>query len=94
MQATDLESPLDFGKIQVREHLLHVSDWQVPYDERILDRDGQRELAGSARRGTFRFCFFLYLDPEGPLSTPWGDIDLGRKSELPERLAFVEFEDP
>ena len=61
------------------------SDWQVPWDERVLEEtDEQTRLA----------FFFHYLDLSLPLKTPWGDLALPAPSQRPDRLASIEYEEP
>lgn len=61
------------------------SNWQVPWDERVLSTDGKNERVA---------FFFHYLNPHIPLTTPWGEMDIPQPTPRPERLASVEYEQP
>ncbi len=59
------------------------SSWQVPYDERSIDK-----TAG-------RWAFFLhFVDVARPLSTPLGERPLPRPAPIPSHLAFIKYEAP
>ena len=62
------------------------SNWQVPWDGRLLSEDTER--------GELHACFFLYVEGGEPLQTPVGPIALPPVSDRPARLAFVQFEEP
>lgn len=72
------------------------SDWQVAYDERLLDDMGERAVtdvfvhrpAAWPKRARVAF-FFHFLDVERPLITPFGEATLPRPNEAPARLAFL-----
>ncbi len=68
--------------------------WQVPWDERVLDADGESELRGHVQPPCRVAFFFHYLDRERPLRTPFGPLRLPMETERPERLAFMEYEAP
>ena len=76
------------------------SNWQVPYDEKLLDASGEQVVADlfrdrgiwpSRARVTF---FFHYLQPDEPLQTPFGQVPLPRPVDRPKRLRSVEYEQP
>ena len=77
------------------------SDWQVAYDERLLDGVGERVVtdvflrrpAAWPERARVAFFFHL-LDVERPLITPFGETTLRRPSAAPARLAFLAYEAP
>ena len=78
-------------------------NWQAPYMEQILSASGDEVLAVDYEaskqpelwRGDMRLAFFFhYLDFERPLQTPFGEVQLPAESELPERLAMMEYEQP
>jgi hypothetical protein len=80
-----IPSDADVGAITQRDPALPESDWQVPWDERVIEE----------REGDVRVAFFFhYLNPSEPLKTPWGDIELPQASPRPDRLAGVEYEPP
>src|SRR5436190_4802503 len=58
-------------------------NWQVPWDERPLDKDN--------RRWAF---FFHYLDCDKPLLTAEGPIKLPRPTPLPKHLKHIKYEQP
>jgi hypothetical protein len=57
-------------------------NWQVPYDEQLVD-----EVSG---RGRYVF-FFHYLDLRRPLLTPAGPVLLPNPQPLPPRLQHIEY---
>ena len=61
------------------------SDWQVPYDERVLEESKQRA----------RYAFFFhYLDFKKPLLTPVGSLPLQKPTDVPEHLRDIGYESP
>ncbi len=79
------------------------ANWQVPYDEKILDDDGTQVVADGwderdnpdAWAGRKRLAFFFhYLDLGRPLLTPYGPVDLPAPQARPDRLAILEYEEP
>jgi hypothetical protein len=73
-------------------------DWQVPYEERILDESGSTILAvpsgGSPEiwEGDVRLAFFFhYLDLSQPLQTPFGALSLPKLTPMPERLMTMPY---
>ena len=75
-------------------------NWQVPWDEHILNSEGTSgELApfpGPLKvHGSQRVAFFLhYLDGSLPLITPDGPVMLPEESARPTRLAFIQYQAP
>jgi hypothetical protein len=74
------------------------TNWQVPYDEHLLDEGGNdgrpcvgEKLVGSSARVAF---FFHDLDPRLPLLTPAGPVALPEETPLPTRLRFMRYERP
>jgi hypothetical protein len=61
------------------------SDWQAPYDERILEE--------SKRKVRYAF-FFHYLDFKKPLLTPVGSLTLHKPTDVPAHLQDIEYESP
>ena len=59
------------------------SNWQVPWDERLL--------LGTKDRWAF---FFHYLDLSRPLLTPAGRVAVPVPTPMPAHLADVEYESP
>jgi hypothetical protein len=79
------------------------SEWQVPYDEKLLDPGGtrvERDLWDHRHdenlwRGDLRLVFFFhFLEVDEPLLTPWGSVELPPPSQLPERLSMINYENP
>jgi hypothetical protein len=71
--------------------------WQVAYDERELDPSGEREIGERSLsyeyEGDVRLAFLLHLiDFERPLLTPFGDVALPPPTDVPKRLAWLEYE--
>jgi hypothetical protein len=78
-------------------------NWQTAYDERALDAPGNSaitesfELSGRPEllEGDVRLVFFMhYLNPERPIRTPFGDVELPNPSDWPDRLASIQYEEP
>ena len=61
------------------------ADWQVPYDERLL------EQTDKAVRYAF---FFHYLDLKRPLLTKHGRLSLPGLTETPAHLRGIDYEPP
>ena len=83
--------------------LPHVprADWQVPYDEKLLDDAGQAILEDlftnplSEWPSKARVAFFFHdLDCSRPLRTPFGDVTLPAPSARPSRLDWFNYEAP
>lgn len=79
----------------------HFDDWQVPFNEKYLDPQGENikgddlvtptELSRSCRLT----LFIYFLDYDKPLITPFGEINLPAKTAAPERITrIIRFEDP
>ena len=96
------------GKISISEITQEVpgqpqSNWQVPYEEKILNGDGTSiksnpffgEDSEEDWLGDVRLAFFFhYLDQNKPLKTPFGEVLLPGESAKPERLNYMEYEQP
>lgn len=96
------------GVFDLSEFTQEISDqqkenWQVPWDEKILDIQGEKILADyfSVKEkpelwmGNVRIAFFFhYLDFSKPLITPFGLVTLSNESLIPNRLAEIEYESP
>ncbi|MCA9265073.1 MAG: hypothetical protein KDA60_14535 [Planctomycetales bacterium] len=76
------------------------SSWQVPWDERVLDATGEKDVLGPFPReivadGDLRVVFFFhYLDFDRPLITPAGEIPVPAATDRPRRLDFLHYESP
>lgn len=86
IQASEVQGPLDFDSFTLPVPGQPRSNWQVPWDERVLS-DGERI-------GEVRACFFLFVETDEQLLTPAGPIALPPASERPTHLDFVQFEEP
>lgn len=77
------------------------SDWQVAYNEQLLDDAGGRVVtdlflrrpAGWPEHARVVFYFHL-LDIHRPLNTPFGEVTLPPPSDAPPRLSFLRYEAP
>lgn len=78
-------------------------NWQVPYDEKLLNKDGTKVLVEVGDgiedeqlwKGDVRAAFFLhYLDVGRPLETPLGPVSMPTPEPRPKRLSFIEYEPP
>jgi hypothetical protein len=98
---SDATSQPDFGLVTQPRDGHDRPDWQVAYDERLLDSEGRSLQADlfvtriddwpSEARVAF---FFHDLDVGRPLSTPFGEVTLPSPSDRPTRLAVVAYEAP
>jgi hypothetical protein len=77
------------------------SNWQVPYDERVLNDAGTAQVGDqfpSSIEGDgkdLRFAFFFhYLDFSKPLLSPAGPLGLPAETARPSRLRFFKYESP
>jgi len=77
--------------------------WQVPWDEKLLDKDGNNVIADDVMlneekhlwAGDLRMIFFFHdLDISRPLITPFGPIDLPKVTSKPKRLSQIVYESP
>ena len=70
-------------------------NWQVPWDEIVLDADGASTAANPRWTGNVRIAFFFhYLDRSRPLITPFGDVSIPGETPQPSRLAILAYEPP
>jgi len=61
------------------------SNWQVPYDERVIEESGEK----------MRYAFFFhYLDFKKPLLTPAGALSVPKATKAPAHLKDIEYESP
>ena len=95
---TNCTGPVDVGAITQRNPEEPKSNWQVPWDERILSRDGSVILDSpdaSPNAGEIRLVFFFhYLNLGLPLATPAGPAVLPSPVARPERLRLMVYESP
>ena len=76
------------------------ANWQVPYDEFILNQDGTAgepnySTSPLSVRGSLRLAFFFhYLDISRPLLTPAGEVNLPSPTAFPSRLDFIQYDPP
>jgi hypothetical protein len=75
----------DIGEVTQETPGQPKSNWQVPYDERVLEESEQLT----------RFAFFFhFLDFERPLLTPAGSLSVPPASKIPVHLKDIEYESP
>ena len=98
----DCDGPFDLGSFTQRMAGQPPSDWQAPYDEKLLSEDGD-EVVGDPWRntdehlwtGSVRLAFFMHhVDLGLPISTPFGDVALPAPQPRPQRLGHLEYEEP
>ncbi len=79
------DAKLDFGEITQEVKGPPRDNWQVPYDERVLEQRG----------GKSRYAFFFhYLDFDKPLLTPLGPVSLPKATLAPNHLKSIKYEAP
>ena len=95
--------PFDTGLFCQEDPNLERANWQVAYDEKVLDWAGTAiladafdlELDSEIWSGDVRLCFFLhYVDLSRPLQTPFGTVALPEPMPRPDRLGPVEYWPP
>lgn len=73
------------------------------HDLHLLDGSGTRVLHGGIAAalgdapeliGDVRVCFFVELQDDARIQTPYGELCLGSATAKPPRLRFVEFYPP
>lgn len=75
----------DIGEITQETPGQPKSNWQAPYDERVIEESKQ----------STRFAFFFhYLDFERPLLTPVGSLSVPPATKAPVHLKDIEYESP
>lgn len=78
-------SDFDIGEVTQEVAGQPKSNWQVPYDERVLEEGKQKA----------RYAFFFhYLDFKKPLLTPVGSLPLPKPTKAPPHLQGIEYEPP
>jgi len=80
----DVEA-FDFGQVTQEMPGEDHSNWQVAYDER------ETESPNTNRRFVF---FFHDIDFALPLSTSFGNVDIPKVTEAPDRLSDIEYDAP
>jgi hypothetical protein len=92
---------VDLGLFTQEDSTQPQSNWQVPYDEKILDASGSAVIkdawqdGGDAWKGDVRLAFFFhYLRSESPLLTPFGEVVLPTPTPLPARLRSIKYDPP
>jgi len=85
IQVTGDVEAFNFDKVTQELANEPQSNWQVPYDERLLAKD----------HSSARFAFFFhYLQADRPLLTPFGPAVVPTETTRPEHLRGVEYEQP
>ena len=79
-------------------------NWQVPYDECLLDSSGSSIIDSGGQfspdhpelwKGNVRMAFFFHdLDLAKPIRTPYGEMVLPREEKLPGRLTMIKYDPP
>lgn len=98
---TDHAGPVDLLQFTQEIPGQPRANWQVPWDERVLDDEGTQDVAGRFSREIvahdrpLRLAFFMHdLDPARPLMTPAGAVALPPAEPRPPRLSFLQYESP
>jgi hypothetical protein len=75
----------DIGEVTQETPGQPKSNWQAPYDDRILEESKQ----------SLRIAFFFhYLDFERPLLTPAGPLSVPPATKAPVHLIDITYESP
>jgi hypothetical protein len=97
----DCQAPIDIGAITQEVPGEPQANWQVPYDEKIVDPAGQAIVADpfmskvppTTWHGDIRIAFFFhYLDLSRPLRTPLGPVPLPAPTPTPSRLPIMAYD--
>ncbi len=80
-----VKEELDFGMITQEDEKESQDNWQVPYDEQLVNR--------STEKMNYIF-FFHYLDFSKPLLTPAGSLELIEITPIPDHLADIKYDPP
>jgi hypothetical protein len=76
---------IDIGEVTQEVNGQPKSNWQVPYDERVLEESD----------GKIRYAFFFHcLDFKQPLITPAGSLSVPKPTKQPAQLKDIEYESP
>ena len=98
LRFTNCACPVDVVEITQENPEQPKSNWQVPWDEKNVGRDGNIALDSfdaSPNAGEVRLVFFFhYLDLDKPLLTPAGPVRLPVPTEKPNRFRFMVYECP
>lgn len=98
VEVRDLTESLDLAALRQPDPALPEDEWQAPYDEVLLDREGRPTKERVPLRlgpGNVRLAFFLHdLDLARPLQSPFGDIRLPPATPRPVRLEGVRYVAP
>ncbi len=88
---------IDMGEFTQEAEGLPKIEWQVAYDEKYLNEDGDTVIGyfGDETPGeTTRVCFYIYfLDINKPLLTPFGPVTLTEPTAMPKRLRKITKKD-
>jgi len=97
----DLAGALPVGEFTQEVEGQPRDNWQVPYDERVLDESGTTQVGDQfpprveAKGEDVRLAFFFHhLDFSKPLLTPAGPLQIPKATKRPSRLQFFEYESP
>lgn len=97
------KAPFDIGGFTQPVPGQPESNWQVPWDECVLDSTGETIVADyegidenpALLVGDVRMAFFFhYLNLSVGLITPFGTVSLPAASPLPSRLKIMKYEEP
>lgn len=97
------KGPFDLGQVTQEAPGRPPEDWQVPWDEKILDASGERVVADGGEAwdsrelwiGDIRVAFFFhYLDAGKPLLCPLGPLQVPTPRPLPDRLRVIQYRAP
>jgi hypothetical protein len=91
----DVDGPFDIGSFTQETPGEPEHNWQVPWDEVVLDGAGEAVISDPSWSGVIRIAFFFHcLNQHRPLTTPFGDVVLPLQAPRPQRLASLQYEAP
>lgn len=92
-------SQINWQEVYVPDENLKKSQWQCPYMEQYLNKDGTEKICKTFEvpqndDSSSRIVFFIYKTNNSILQTPYGDFNLNSEEKLPLRLKnIVEFKE-
>lgn len=77
----------DFDWMKITQHIEGhpQSNWQVPYDEQLIEQKDHEY---------FYAFFFHYLDFSKTLKTPFGEIKIPSPTKMPNHLKKIKYFSP
>ena len=92
---------IDLGQFTQTQDGIDRMEWQSPWDEKFLSKDGTKIIGDWMDSPTdtsdfTRLAFFLhFIAFDNPLVTPFGEMVLSNPEKMPTRISsLIEYEKP